>query len=101
MRNSPRRRTVGTLALLLGAATLAGCETSDGVSVSGSVGMYYGSGGFYDPWYGPGYYPPPPIVVVPPPARPERPPPGTRPPANRPTPLPARPPMNRPMPRRR
>jgi hypothetical protein len=96
MRNSAGRRTVGTLAMLLGAATLAGCETSDSVSVSGSVGMYYGSG-FYDPWYGPGYYPPPPIIVAPPPPRP----PVRPPPANRPTPLPARPPMNRPMPRRR
>jgi hypothetical protein len=81
------------LAALL-VAGLSSCESSNGVSVSGSVGvgMYYGSG-YYDPWYyGPGYGPP--VVVVPPP-----PPGGRPPPVNRPTPLPARPMPSRPMPR--
>jgi hypothetical protein len=74
---------------------LASCSDYDNVSVHGSVGMYYGAGGYYDPWYyGPRYGPP--VIVAPPVHRP----PTSRPPAPRPTPLPARP-APRPMPRGR
>ncbi len=35
---------------------LASCSDYDNVSVHGSVGMYYGTGGYYNPWYyGPSY----------------------------------------------
>jgi hypothetical protein len=71
--------------VLIGASVVAltACQGAGDVRVSGSVGMYYGTG-YGAPWhYGPGYYPPP-VIIVPP-----RPPSG-RPPA-RPMPLPARP----------
>lgn len=90
-RNSVRllQPVLGSIALatLLG---LAGCESS-GYDTHTSVSVGYGYGGYYDPYYGPGYYAPyPPVVVVPPDG--ERPPPGERPPSsggNRPTTLPA------------
>jgi hypothetical protein len=76
----------------------ASCSDYDNVSVHGSVGMYYGTGGYYNPWYyGPSYGPP--VIVAPPPSsrpRPEH--PIERPPP--PRPVPARP-SPRPMPRGR
>jgi len=99
MRNAIPFRIARAALLAALAMAAASCSDYDGVSVHGSVGMYYGTG-YYDPWYyGPGYYPPP--VIVPPPNRPDRP---VRPPTNRPTPLPSRPPSRptpRPMPRGR
>lgn len=77
---------------------LASCSDYDNVSVHGSVGMYYGTGGYYNPWYyGPSYGGP--VIVAPPPSsrpRPEH--PIARPPP--PRPVPARP-SPRPMPRGR
>jgi hypothetical protein len=87
-------------ALLVGTSlaamfSLPSCSDYDGGTVHGSVGMYYGTGGYYNPWYyGPGYGPP--VIVAPPPPRP----PVSRPPPQRPTPLPSRP-TPRPMPRGR
>jgi hypothetical protein len=82
--------------LLVGAVlfALSACSGYDSGTVSGSVSMYYGTGGYYNPWYyGPAYGPP--VIVAPPPR-----PPVSRPPGPRPTPLPARP-APRPMPRGR
>jgi hypothetical protein len=62
------RTSLGLAAILLVLGASGGCETSSGVSVSGS--MYYGLG-YYDPYYRPGYYPP--VVIVPPPSRPSHP----------------------------
>jgi hypothetical protein len=74
----------GSLGLLI---ALSGCS-SDGYSgggVSTSVGVAYGYGGYYDPYYGGGYYnPDPPVVIDGPDERPDRPNSG-----NRPTTLPA------------
>jgi hypothetical protein len=85
---------------------LASCSDYDNVSVHGSVGMYYGAGGYYDPWYyGPRYGGP--VIVAPPPSRPRPEHPIARPPPARPTPYPSRPapvparPSTRPMPRGR
>jgi hypothetical protein len=78
---------------------LASCSDYDNASVHGSVGMYYGAGGYYDPWYyGPRYGGP--VIVAPPPSRPRPEHPIARPPPARPAPLPARP-SPRPMPRGR
>lgn len=123
------RKPAGTLlasAALALMFALGGCGgdgySSGGVSTSVSVG--YGSGGYYGPYYGSGYYAPyPPVVVVPPGERPDRPNTGNRPttlpadvggPSTRPSTAPSRPatasratarptprPAPRPMPRRR
>ena len=98
-RSIPRRALLAGTSLAAVLA-LASCSDYDNASVHGSVGMYYGAGGYYDPWYyGPRYGGP--VIVVPPPSsrpRPEH--PIARPPPSRPTPLPARP-TTRPMPRGR
>ncbi len=83
------------LMVLIGAAVigLTACGGAGNVRVSGSVGMYYGTG-YGSPWhYGPGYYRPPVIIV--PPRPPSGRPPSGRPPPARPMPLPARPPRPR------
>jgi len=107
----------GSLGLLI---ALSGCS-SDGYSgggVSTSVGVAYGYGGYYDPYYGGGYYNPyPPVVIDRPDERPDRPNSGNHPttlpadvgssstkPAARPSTAPARPatssrPTSRPSPR--
>jgi hypothetical protein len=112
----------GSLACVSFATLLAlpGCS-SDGYSsggVSTSVGVSYGYGGYYDPYYyGGGYYPYPPVVIDRPDERPDRPNSGQRPttlpadvgsssakPAARPSTAPTRPatssrPTSRPSPR--
>ncbi len=112
----------GSLACLSLGTLLAlpGCS-SDGYSsggVSTSVGVSYGYGGYYDPYYyGGGYYPYPPVVIDRPDERPDRPNSGQRPttlpadvgsssakPAARPSTAPTRPatssrPTSRPSPR--
>jgi hypothetical protein len=99
MKSSTLRRALRAAASLAAVLMLASCSGYDSTSVHGSVGMYYGTGGYYDPWYyGPRYGPP--VIVAPPPSRPRPEHPIARPPASRPTPLPARPP-SRPMPRGR
>jgi hypothetical protein len=89
------RRALLAGACLAATFALASCSDYDNGSVHGSVGMYYGTGGYYNPWYyGPGYGPP---VIVPPTSRPRPVHPIERPPA--PRPMPARPsPMPRPTP---
>jgi len=80
------RRALLAAAGLAAASALTSCSDYDHGTVHGSVSMYYGTGGYYDPWYyGPRYGPP--VIVAPPPSRP----PVSRPPPPRPTPLPARP----------
>jgi hypothetical protein len=82
--------------LLLAFGWSAGCESTGGGNVSGSV--YYGTG-FYDPWYYGGYDT---VIVVPPPdnqpdnglrpTHPIAPPPEVSRPSPRPTPsIPSRP----------
>jgi hypothetical protein len=84
-----QRAARATFASTAVAATLAlgACASDDGVTTSShvSVGVGYGYGGYYGPYYGGGYYAPyPPVVVVPPGDRPDRPNGG-----NRPTTLPS------------
>jgi hypothetical protein len=99
MMRSTLRRALLAGTSLAAIFMLTSCSGYDNASVHGSVGMYYGTGGYYDPWYyGPRYGPP--VIVAPPPSRPRPEHPIARPPASRPTPLPARPP-SRPMPRGR
>jgi len=81
-------RCAAALALTL--CAFAGCESTDGGHVHGSV--YYGVG-FYDPWYYGGYYDDPDIIVTPPPSNPDAPhvehpiaKPAPAPPVARPTP---------------
>ena len=85
------------VAVLAHLALAAGCESNSSSSSVYVGSSYYRGPGYYDPWYSRPYYGGGTIIVNPPTHRPR--PPGHRPPAARPTPLPAPAIPSRPRPR--
>lgn len=69
---SPLKHAFGFAAGFFALAIVMGCESTEGGSSGGNVGVYYGVG-FYDPWYYGGYDDHDVDIDINPPNRPDRP----------------------------
>lgn len=96
---SPLKHAFGFAAGFFALAIVMGCESTEGGSSGGNVGVYYGVG-FYDPWYYGGYHDHDTDIDITRPDRPDRPmrpeQPIARPPASSPRPTPSIPSTPRP-----